>query len=115
MGVVPLVASEGAGAEMRRAMGVVRLFRHARCNLLRPLPDAALLRRRSDTREAHYRPRANRRSQPQVIPRTRTCGPVPRQAMVLFGLGVTTQDKEVACIVLTQPPPLLPKIARPTR
>jgi len=42
MGVVPLVLSRGAGAEMRHAMGV-GVLRHARGYLLRPAADAALL------------------------------------------------------------------------
>ncbi len=45
LGVVPLVLSEGAGAEMRRALGNGRLQRDARRDPLRDLPDAGLLLR----------------------------------------------------------------------
>ena len=45
LGVVPLVIAQGAGAEMRRALGTGRLQRHARRDALRHLPDAGLLLR----------------------------------------------------------------------
>ncbi len=44
MGVVPLVLSTGAGAEMRHAMGIAVFCGHARRHVLRPLPDAGVLR-----------------------------------------------------------------------
>ena len=43
MGVVPLVVSSGAGAEMRHAIGIAVFCRHAGRHLLRPVPDTTLL------------------------------------------------------------------------
>ena len=45
MGVVPLVLSTGAGAEMRHAMGVAVFSRHDRGDRVRPVPDPGVLRR----------------------------------------------------------------------
>ena len=44
MGVVPLVISTGAGAEMRHAMGVAVFSGMIGVTALRPLPDAGVLR-----------------------------------------------------------------------
>ena len=44
MGVVPLVISTGAGAEMRARHGRRRVLRHDRRDAVRPLPDAGVLR-----------------------------------------------------------------------
>ena len=41
MGVVPLVFSSGAGAEVRQAMGIAVFVGHARRNAVRHLPHAA--------------------------------------------------------------------------
>ena len=43
MGVVPLVFSTGAGAEIRQRDGHRRVRRHARRHRLRPVPDAGVL------------------------------------------------------------------------
>ncbi len=47
LGVVPLVVSQGAGAEMRRHLGHGRLRRHARRHAVRDLLDADFLLRDS--------------------------------------------------------------------
>ncbi len=54
MGVIPLVLSSGAGAEMRHAMGVAVFLRHVGRDLLRPVPDASVLRPAQDAGEARY-------------------------------------------------------------
>ena len=45
LGVLPLVISHGAGAEMRRTLGTAVFCRHARRDAVRHLPDAGVLLR----------------------------------------------------------------------
>ena len=52
MGVVPLVFSTGAGAEIRSAMGVAVFFGHGRRHRLRAVPDAGVLHRHRPVRGA---------------------------------------------------------------
>ena len=60
MGVVPLVLSSGAGAEMRQSIGHRGVLRHARRDLLRHRPDASVLRAGAQARREPKGPAAGR-------------------------------------------------------